>query len=32
MYGEMETVWKEAAVRHVENWWIRERLQKYKSV
>jgi hypothetical protein len=32
MYVEMETILKEVAVRHFENWWIRERPQKYKPV
>jgi hypothetical protein len=30
VYGEMETIQKEAAVRHFENWWTRERVQNYQ--
>jgi hypothetical protein len=32
MYVEMETILKEADVRHFENWWNRESPQKYKPV
>lgn len=32
MYVEMETILREAAVRHFENLWTRERPQKYKPV